>query len=123
MATITEDKPRTRPQPRRTGVESDPAQNSSPASLLAPRYAVILHNDDVNSMEWVITVLQKVFGYSIEKAVLLMFDAHTTGKSRVWAGPFEIAEHYADLIVSYGPDPRKIEDGAKPLRVTLEPLD
>ena len=123
MPTITEDKPTVVRRPRRAGVESDPVENTSHSTSLAPRYAVILHNDDINTMQWVITVLQKVFGYTMEKALLLMFDAHLTGKSRVWVGPFEIAEHYADRIVSYGPDPRRIADGARPLRVTLEPVD
>jgi ATP-dependent Clp protease adaptor protein ClpS len=86
-----------------------------------PPYAVILHNDDLNTMDWVIIVLMKVFGYAIEKCFQLMLEAHETGRSVVWIGPLEVAELKADQIHSCGPDPTRLEAGAEPLRVTVEP--
>ncbi len=86
-----------------------------------PPYAVILHNDDVNTMGFVIVVLMKVFGYAVEKCVELMLEAHETGRAVVWVGPLEVAELKADQIHSCGPDPDRKEDGAEPLRVTVEP--
>ena len=41
-----------------------------------PPYAVLLHNDDHNSFAFVVAVLQKVFGYTLEKCVQLMLEAH-----------------------------------------------
>ncbi len=87
-----------------------------------PPYAVILHNDDVNTCEFVIGVLMKVFGYSVEKCVQLMLDAHHSGRSVVWSGSLEVAELKADQIHSCGPDPDQKDKGAEPLRVSLEPL-
>ena len=84
-----------------------------------PPYAVILHNDDVNSMEFVVAVLRKVFGYTVEKCVELMLEAHEKGRAAVWVGPLEVAELKADQIHSCGGDPAR--PGAEPLRVTLEP--
>ncbi|MCU0702574.1 MAG: ATP-dependent Clp protease adaptor ClpS [Fimbriiglobus sp.] len=87
-----------------------------------PPYAVILHNDDVNTFVFVVGVLQKVFGYPVEKCVQLMLEAHHTGRSVVWTGTLELAELKADQIHSCGPDPDQKGKGAEPLRVSLEPL-
>jgi ATP-dependent Clp protease adaptor protein ClpS len=86
-----------------------------------PPYAVILHNDDVNSMEFVVAVLRKVFGYTVEKCVELMLEAHEKGRSAVWIGALEVAELKADQIHSCGPDPVQKAKGAQPLGVTVEP--
>lgn len=86
-----------------------------------PPYAVVLHNDDLNTMEWVIRVLRKVFGYTVERCVELMLEAHETGRSVVWVGALEVAELKADQIIGCGPDPAAADRGAEPLRVTVEP--
>ena len=86
-----------------------------------PPYAVILHNDDINTMEFVVTVLRKVFGYTVEKCVELMIEAHEKGRAVVWVGPLEVAELKADQIHSCGPDPVQASRGAQPLGVSVEP--
>ena len=86
-----------------------------------PPYAVILHNDDVNTMEFVVAVLRKVFGYEVEKCVELMLEAHEKGRAAVWVGPLEVAELKADQIRSCGPDPEQKPKGAQPLGVSVEP--
>ena len=43
-------------------------------------------------MAYVTFVLQKVFGYSREKAERLMLDVHTKGRAVVSSGPREKAE-------------------------------
>ena len=86
-----------------------------------PPYAVILHNDDVNGMEFVVSVLRKIFGYSVEKCVELMLEAHEKGKAAVWVGALEVAELKADQIRSCGPDPQQKAKGAATLGVTVEP--
>jgi ATP-dependent Clp protease adaptor protein ClpS len=85
-----------------------------------PEWVILLHNDDINTMEWVIVVLQKVFGYSIEKSILLMMEAHFDERSLVWTGSLEIAELHAERIVACGPDPSRLDTGAGPLRVSVE---
>lgn len=86
-----------------------------------PPYAVLIHNDDINGMDWVILVLRKVFGYSVEKCIELMMEAHESGRSVVWVGSLELAELKADQILSCGADPAGKDRGAEPLRVTVEP--
>jgi ATP-dependent Clp protease adaptor protein ClpS len=99
-----------------------PAEETDTRTQRQPPYAVILHNDDFNTMEFVVVVLQKVFGYTLEKCVTLMLEAHESGCCVVWSGPLELAELKADQIVSCGPDPAGVHNGAQPLRVTVEPM-
>lgn len=87
-----------------------------------PPYAVILHNDDYNGMDFVVNVLRKVFGYSREKCMDLMMEAHEMGRAVVWTGPLEVAELKADQIHSCGGDPDGAKGRAEPLRVTVEPM-
>jgi ATP-dependent Clp protease adaptor protein ClpS len=87
-----------------------------------PPYAVILHNDDVNTFDHVVNVLRKVFRYEQPKAVLLTNEAHKTGRSIVWSGVLEVAELKADQIRSCGADPERKAEGALSLRVSVEPL-
>ena len=88
-----------------------------------PPYAVILHNDDHNGMDFVVGVLKKVFGYGTSKAVWLMLKAHTTGQAQVWSGVLEVAELKADQLRCCGADPDMVAYGAARLRVSLEPLE
>jgi ATP-dependent Clp protease adaptor protein ClpS len=55
-------------------------------------WKVIVWNDPINLMSYVTFVLQKLFGYSREKAQKLMMDVHTKGKAVVSSGPREKAE-------------------------------
>jgi ATP-dependent Clp protease adaptor protein ClpS len=108
------------PSPPETIVR--PSTKTRQKTKRQPPYAVILHNDDVNSFEFVIQVLQKVFHYDVQKAVSLMLQAHETGRSIVWTGSLEVAELKADQIRSCGPDPLMLHNGAAPLGVSIEPL-
>ena len=85
-----------------------------------PPYAVILHNDDITGMDWVMLVLRKVYGYTVEKCYELMVEAHETGRSIVWIGSLEVAELKADQMIGCGADPSQVARGAEPLRVTVE---
>ena len=55
-------------------------------------WVVIVWNDPVNLMSYVTFVLQKLFGYSKEKATKLMLDVHYKGKAVVSSGPRDKAE-------------------------------
>lgn len=55
-------------------------------------WKVIVWNDPINLMSYVTFVLQKLFGYSKEKAHKLMLDVHLKGKAVVSDGPREKAE-------------------------------
>jgi ATP-dependent Clp protease adaptor protein ClpS len=55
-------------------------------------WLVIVWNDPVNLMTYVVFVFQKLFGYSREKATKLMLEVHHDGKSVVSHGTREKAE-------------------------------
>jgi ATP-dependent Clp protease adaptor protein ClpS len=55
-------------------------------------WVVIVWNDPVNLMSYVTHVLQKLFGYSREKATRLMLQVHHEGKAVVSSGNREKAE-------------------------------
>lgn len=88
-----------------------------------PPYSVVLHNDDVNSFEFVVGVVRKVFHYAEPKAFQLTLAAHEQGRSILWTGVLEVAELKADQIKSCGPDPEMKSRGALPLRVSVERQD
>jgi ATP-dependent Clp protease adaptor protein ClpS len=55
-------------------------------------WIVLVWNDPINLMSYVTFVLQKVFGYSREKAEKLMLEVHENGRSVVSNGTKEKAE-------------------------------
>jgi ATP-dependent Clp protease adaptor protein ClpS len=55
-------------------------------------WLVIVWNDPVNLMSYVVLVLQQLFGYSREKATRLMLQVHHEGKAVVSDGNREKAE-------------------------------
>lgn len=57
-----------------------------------PRYKVILHNDDYTTMEFVIFVLERIFGKSKEEAYAIMLLVHNEGKGVCGIYTYEVAE-------------------------------
>jgi ATP-dependent Clp protease adaptor protein ClpS len=55
-------------------------------------WIVLVWNDPINLMSYVSFVFQKLFGYSKEKADLLMLDVHEKGRAVVSSGSREHAE-------------------------------
>ncbi|HEY5859548.1 MAG TPA: ATP-dependent Clp protease adapter ClpS [Actinomycetota bacterium] len=73
-----------------------PVETESPIGdvdeALEGPWVVIVWNDPINLMSYVTFVLQKLFGYSIEKATELMLDVHQKGRAVVSNGSREKAE-------------------------------
>ena len=63
---------------------------------------VIVWNDPINLMVYVTFVLQKLFGYSKEKATALMLDVHHKGKAVVFSGAREQAEMHVFRLHEHG---------------------
>jgi ATP-dependent Clp protease adaptor protein ClpS len=57
-----------------------------------PHFAVILHNDDYTTMEFVISVLKKFFQKKEDEAVQIMLQVHQKGKGIAGIYSYEIAE-------------------------------
>ncbi|MEY4825769.1 MAG: hypothetical protein RLZZ430_1419 [Cyanobacteriota bacterium] len=69
----------------------------------SPRYRVLLHNDPVNSMEYVVTTLRQVVpSLSEQDALAVMLEAHSTGVGLVIVCDIEPAEFYCESLKSKG---------------------
>jgi ATP-dependent Clp protease adaptor protein ClpS len=69
---------------------------------LVPPWRVILHNDDVNTMDHVVkALLHSVPPLSPEDAVAIMYTAHENGQADVITCPKETAEHYRERLESH----------------------
>ena len=78
----------------------EPEQDESVAA--AHPWIVLVWNDPVNLMSYVTYVLQKLFGYSLEKATELMLDVHNKGKAVVANGNREQAEMHVFRLHEHG---------------------
>lgn len=65
-------------------------------------WIVIVWNDPINLMSYVVWVFQKLFGYSREKATNLMLDVHHKGKAVVSNGSREKAESDVFRLHAHG---------------------
>lgn len=61
-------------------------------------WKVVVLNDPVNLMSYVVMVFRKVFGYDEAKARKHMLEVHEQGRSAVWAGSRERAEAYVHTL-------------------------
>ncbi|HUE80710.1 MAG TPA: ATP-dependent Clp protease adaptor ClpS [Pyrinomonadaceae bacterium] len=65
-----------------------------------PLYKVLLHNDNFTSMEFVVFVLQTVFGRSESDAVQIMLKVHNEGVGVAGHYSYEIAEMKVAKVTS-----------------------
>ncbi len=80
-------------------------EQRSTSRKLAPRYRVLLHNDDYNSMEYVVQVLmQTVPSITQPQAVSIMMEAHNSGLALVITCALEHAEFYCETLKNHGLD-------------------
>jgi ATP-dependent Clp protease adaptor protein ClpS len=71
-----------------------------------PPYHVILLNDDDHTFEYVILMLQALFGHPVETGYQMAVEVHTKGRVIVDTTSRERAELKQEQIHAYGPDPR-----------------
>ena len=69
-----------------------PAVGTTVERRLAPLYRVLIHNDEVTTMEFVVQVLLQVFRKDEREAVEIMLTAHRSGIALVAVMPLEVAE-------------------------------
>lgn len=55
-------------------------------------FKVLLHNDDFTTMEFVVQVLEEIFGHPREKSIQIMLHVHTRGAGVAGVYTLEVAE-------------------------------
>lgn len=81
-----------------TKTSTDPRTESATALATAGVWKVVVLNDPVNLMSYVVLVFKKVFGFDESTARRHMLEVHELGRSVVWMGLREQAEHYAFVL-------------------------
>lgn len=66
-----------------------------------PMYKVILLNDDFTPMEFVVHVLEAIFGHNRENATRIMLNVHKSGKGICGIYTKDIAETKVTQVNSY----------------------
>jgi ATP-dependent Clp protease adaptor protein ClpS len=77
----------------------DPSTRDRTANDLP--WVVIVWDDPVNLMDYVVFVFQEVFGFGKATATRLMLEVHNLGKSAVYSGPREQAEMFVQRLHGY----------------------
>ncbi|MCX6958735.1 MAG: ATP-dependent Clp protease adapter ClpS [Verrucomicrobia bacterium] len=84
---------------------SQPGLLNSPETSLSESldlpWLVVVHNDPVNLMSYVTMVFCRVFGWNRERAKKHMMEVHRLGRSIVWSGGREQAEHYVQQLHTF----------------------
>lgn len=69
-----------------------------PSPSLSRVWKVVVENDPVNLMSYVVLVFRKVFGFDEVKARKHMLEVHEQGRSVLWSGDREPAETYVHRL-------------------------
>lgn len=94
-----------------------PDQETEEKTHLAPRWKVILLNDDVTTFDFVIDLLVSLFHKDRTEAIRLTYEIHETGSALITVTSLERAELYVEQVRSLA-RPR-----GYPLTATMEPAD
>lgn len=78
--------------------KTTPVTDSETKIALDIIWHVIVLNDPVNLMSYVVTVFKRVFGFNHETARKHMLEVHENGRSLLWSGPREKAEAYVHTL-------------------------
>ena len=76
-------------------------EEAAPRLKRPPLYQVILLNDDYTPMEFVVDVLEQVFGLDRQTATRVMLEVHTRGKGVCGVFTYEIAETKVAQVMIY----------------------
>ena len=76
-------------------------EEAKPKLKEPPMYRVFLLNDDYTPMEFVVTLLEKLFGMDREKATRIMLQVHSQGKGVCGIYTYEIAETKVAQVSEY----------------------
>ena len=105
-----------------TATITRPVEKKEQKTESLPPYNVVLLDDDDHSYEYVILMLKKIFGHSVEKGYKMAQEVDAKGRVVVATTNLEQAELKRDQIQAFGPDPL-IPRCKGSMSATVEPAD
>ncbi len=90
---------------------SSPAPTSETAAELDRGWNVVVLNDPVNLMAYVVMIFRKIFGFDLETARRHMLEVHHRGRSILWTGNRERAEAYTHTLQKWQLSAIMVRDG------------
>lgn len=91
-------------------------EEAKPKTKKPPLFRVVLLNDDYTPMEFVVEVLERIFGMDRPKATRVMLEVHTQGKGVCGVFTYEIAETKVAQVSGFA------DQHQHPLLCTLEEI-
>jgi ATP-dependent Clp protease adaptor protein ClpS len=95
-------------------------KRSPPKTKEAPKYHVVLWNDDDHSYEYVIEMMIKLFSHSAAQAYEIAWQVDKVGKAVTCTVHKELAELRCEQIKTYGPDVYVKSARQVSMRATIE---
>ena len=92
-----------------TELKEKPAQTKPPAM-----WQVVMYNDDYTPMEFVVDVLEQIFGLNYERATQIMLKVHTEGRGVCGIFPRDVASMKVEQVVD------RAREHQHPLRCGME---
>ncbi|MEE9135185.1 MAG: ATP-dependent Clp protease adapter ClpS [Gammaproteobacteria bacterium] len=89
-------------------------EEAKPKLKKPPLFRVVLLNDDYTPMEFVVEVLELIFGMDRPKATRIMLEVHTKGKGICGVYTYEIAETKVAQVSTFA------QQNQHPLLCTME---
>ena len=86
-----------------------------------PRYSVILWDDQFHRAEYVVAMLQKLFGHPVPKGMQIAEEVNNSGRAIVLTTTKEHAELKRDQIHAFGKD-QIVADCQGSMSASIEPL-
>ncbi len=86
-----------------------------------PPYNVILWDDDDNTYDYVIKMMRKLFGHTLERGVEIAVEVDTGGRAICLTTTREHAELKRDQIHAFGKDPQSSRCAGS-MSSTIEPI-
>lgn len=79
-------------------IEKAPSSDTDSRQGEPPMYKVILHNDDYTTMDFVVEILMKIFGKSLEDATRIMLNVHEQGRGICGIYTRDVAETKVNTV-------------------------
>lgn len=98
-----------------------PAREKKRKAKKQPKYNVILWDDDDHSYEYVIRMMRRLFGHSIDRGFVIARQVDSQGRAVCLTTTMEHAELKRDQIHAFGKD-EHIDRCEGSMKATIEPV-